>query len=58
VSLDTSVTPNQYRVSVAWQGMAKIRAPSADLTCAKNQYGDEAQRRVVSITFPMACLNC
>ena len=58
VSLDTSVTPNQYRVSVAWQGMSKTKAPSADLTCAKNQYGDEAQRRVVSVTFPMACLNC
>jgi len=61
VSLDSSVTPIVYRVSVAWQGMSKTKSPTlvdAALTCATDQYGDEAQRRVVSLTFPIACLNC
>jgi type IV pilus assembly protein PilV len=61
VRLDTSVVPNVYRVSVAWQGAVKTKDPASvdgTLTCGKNQYGDEAQRRIVAITFPMACLNC
>lgn len=61
VSLDTSVTPNIYRVSVAWQGMSKTVNPTtidAGLTCATGQYGSDLQRRVVSYSFPMACLNC
>jgi type IV pilus assembly protein PilV len=61
VSLSTASTPNVYRVSVAWQGMIKTKDPTsvdAALTCGTGQYGDDAQRRVVSITFPMACLNC
>jgi type IV pilus assembly protein PilV len=61
VSLDTSVTPNLYRVSVAWQGTSKTKDPATvdgTLTCGKGNYGDEAQRRIVAITFPMACLNC
>jgi type IV pilus assembly protein PilV len=61
VSLDTSVTPNIYRVSVAWQGMTKTVNPTsidATLTCGTGQYGSDLQRRVVSYSFPMACLNC
>jgi type IV pilus assembly protein PilV len=61
VSLDTSVAPNIYRVSVAWQGNVKTKDPTTvdgTLTCGTGQYGDEAQRRVVALTFPMACLNC
>jgi type IV pilus assembly protein PilV len=38
----------QYRVSVAWQGLNETSAPSDNLTCGKNQYGDEKQRRIVT----------
>jgi type IV pilus assembly protein PilV len=61
VTLDTSVTPNLYRVSVAWQGVTKTVNPTSidpKLTCAAGQYGNELQRRIVSYAFPMACLNC
>lgn len=71
VSLDTSVNPNVYRVSVAWQGMTPTKDPSTviaypgstypNLDCARGQYGGAAgdlQRRVISYSFPMACLNC
>jgi len=61
VTLDTTVTPNLYRVSVAWQGVAKTVNPTSidpNLTCATGQYGSDLQRRVVSYVFPMACLNC
>jgi type IV pilus assembly protein PilV len=62
VSADTSSSPNVYRVSVAWQGLTKsVNPESVDsaYTCGKGQYGsDESLRRVVSITFPLACLSC
>lgn len=61
VTLDTTVTPNLYRVSVAWQGVAKTVNPTSvdpNLTCATGNYGTDLQRRVVSYVFPMACLNC
>jgi type IV pilus assembly protein PilV len=62
VSLDSTVTPNLYRVSVAWQGAIPTRNPTdidAALTCGTGQYGgDEAIRRVISVTFPVACLSC
>ena len=62
VSLDTTVNPNQYRVSVAWQGSTPTRNPTsvdASYTCGTGQYGgDEAIRRVISVTFPIACLSC
>jgi len=61
VILDTTVTPNVYRVQVAWQGMTPTVVPTSvdpKLTCATGQYGSELQRRVISESFPMACLNC
>ena len=65
VSLDTTVNPNIYRVSVAWQGMTPTVDPSGlptPLHCAAGQYGtapgDSLRRRVISVTFPMACLSC
>lgn len=39
-----------YTVSVAWQGLGNTFAP-VGLTCGKNLYGNEAQRRVVSRPF-------
>ena len=48
---------NTYRVEVAWQGMAATVAPVDPLaTCGKNQYGDERQRREVSVTVRIANL--
>jgi len=61
VILDTTVAPNVYRVQVAWQGMTPTVNPTsidAKLTCATGQYGTDLQRRVISQSFPMACLNC
>jgi type IV pilus assembly protein PilV len=45
-----------YLISIAWQGIGKTAAPPAGLGCAKGLYGDEAQRRVVSITLRIASL--
>ena len=61
VMLDTTVVPNVYRVQVAWQGMTPTVNPTsidAKLTCGTGQYGSELQRRVISQSFPIACLNC
>lgn len=46
-----------YTVSVAWQGLTTTKAPDATLNCAKNLYGDEKLRRVVSITLRIANLD-
>ncbi len=46
-----------YLVSVAWQGLGNSAAPNAGLNCGKDQYGDEAQRRIVSATLTIANLN-
>lgn len=48
-----------YRVSVAWQGMSATIAPTgvdAAATCGINQYGAEANRREVSVSFRIANL--
>lgn len=42
------VTKNEYLVTVVWQGLVATAAPPAGLTCAKNNYNDEAQRRAIS----------
>jgi type IV pilus assembly protein PilV len=55
VSLIDAATQT-YLVSVAWQGVGKTAAPPAGLGCAKDLYGDETQRRVVSITLRVADL--
>lgn len=49
-------TTGLYMVSVAWQGLAPTAAPPAAWTCAAGQYGDEKQRRVVSVTLSIADL--
>lgn len=45
-----------YTLSVAWQGLGDTFAP-VGLNCAKNAYGAETLRRVVSLTFRMAALD-
>lgn len=55
VSLIDAATQT-YLVSIAWQGIGKTFAPPAGLGCAMGLYGDETQRRVVSITLRIANL--
>lgn len=50
-------TTGVYLVSVAWQGRAQTVAPAASLGCGKGLYGNETQRRVVSVTLQIANLN-
>lgn len=50
-------TTRVYLVSVAWQGRTQTVAPAATLNCGKGLYGNETQRRVVSVTLQIANLN-
>ncbi len=47
---------NTYLISVAWQGLSPTFAPPDGLGCAKDLYGADAQRRVVSTTLRIADL--
>jgi type IV pilus assembly protein PilV len=50
---------NSYRVGVAWQGFANTVAPTAGdaaAVCGQNLYGNENQRREVSVTVRIAGL--
>ena len=51
----TDATNNIYLISVAWQGLSTTFSPIA--TCAQNQYGNDAQRRVVTASLRIANLN-
>ena len=44
-----------YTISIAWQGLGKTAAQSSKL-CGKDQYGDDAQRRVISVPLRLAPL--
>jgi type IV pilus assembly protein PilV len=58
ISFDS--TTSRYRISVAWQGMARTVAPTAGdtaATCGKDLYGSEAERREVNITLMIATLS-
>ena len=50
-------TSDSYQVSIAWQGVGKTAAPPATWTCGKGLYGDEKQRRVVSVTLKIGNLS-
>ncbi len=41
---------NLYQVSIAWQGGGQTAAPPAGVLCGKDLYGDDSQRRAVSLT--------
>ena len=45
-----------YQVSVVWQGLGKTVSHTTNL-CGKNLYGDDAIRRVVSLTIRIANLS-
>lgn len=54
IELIAGSNPPVYRVSVAWQGLSRLNAPS--LTCGQNLYGAENYRRVVAGFVPIANL--
>jgi type IV pilus assembly protein PilV len=43
------------RLTIAWQGLTPTQAPTS--TCGKDQYGDDAYRRVVSLDTVLADLD-
>jgi type IV pilus assembly protein PilV len=45
-----------YQVSVVWQGTGQTAAP-AGVTCGTNLYGDDTQRRAVSVPVQIASLS-
>lgn len=47
---------DQYRVSVAWQGLNLTAAPS--VACGQNGFGDERLRRVITDVVRIANLSC
>lgn len=46
--------PPVYRITVVWQGMSQLAAPS--LTCGQNLYGGEGYRRAIASLVPVASL--
>ncbi|MBK5204370.1 MAG: type IV pilus modification protein PilV [Polaromonas sp.] len=50
------VAPGIYQVSVVWQGNGKTAAP-AGVSCAADLYGDDAQRRAVTVPLQIANLS-
>jgi type IV pilus assembly protein PilV len=54
--ITVDATTNIYQVSVAWQGGSPTGAPPVGITCGKDLYGDDAQRRAVSLTVMISPL--
>lgn len=50
------VSAGVYQVSVVWQGHGKTAAP-AGVSCATGRYGDDAQRRAVTVPLQIASLS-
>ena len=50
-----SVSPDVYRVTVAWQGNTQLQAPGAP--CGANLYGAEGYRRALTSTVSVANLS-
>lgn len=50
------VSPGVYQVSVVWQGNGKTVAP-VGVTCGTGLYGDDAQRRAVTVPLQIASLS-
>lgn len=50
------VSAGVYQVSVVWQGNGKTAAP-VNVTCGTGLYGDETQRRAVSVNLQIANLS-
>lgn len=52
----TACTPGLYQVTVAWQGLHKTKAP--DDVCGKDEYGDDAYRRAISVHVAVGTPTC
>ena len=50
----TATPPQQYQVSVVWQGLNPTVAPGT--ACGQGQYGVEATRRAVVASVMIGCL--
>jgi type IV pilus assembly protein PilV len=48
--------PGIYRVTVAWQGLHPTKAPA--LACGKDQYGDDTNRRAISVRVAIGVPRC
>lgn len=48
--------PGVYLISVAWQGMHKTQAPA--LACGRNAYGDDSNRRAISLRVAIGLPGC
>lgn len=48
--------PGIYRVTVAWQGLHPTKAPA--LACGKDQYGDDTNRRAISVRVAVGVPRC
>jgi len=55
IAAAASGVPGEYLVAVAWQGLNITAAPAID--CGLNEYGNDAQRRVVALPMSLANLN-
>lgn len=59
-----SCTPGVYRVTVAWQGLHKTKAPADLLGCGKDQYGaagdadKDKLRRAIATEFTIGVPRC
>ena len=51
----SAAEPQEYLIAVAWKGMRKSAVPSVD--CGSGNYGDEALRRVATLTLTIAKLD-
>jgi type IV pilus assembly protein PilV len=49
-------TPAVYLVTVAWQGRHPTKAPAQ--ACGKDQYGDDTNRRALSVRVAVGLPNC
>jgi hypothetical protein len=43
-------------VTVAWQGLGPTSAPPDEIRCRRGLYGNDAQRRAVTISLQIAAL--
>lgn len=57
VSVATVGLYQVYNVSVVWQGNGKTLAPPSAIPCASGLYGDDAQRRAVSVSLQIPSLS-
>lgn len=50
-------TTQSYLITVVWQGLGQTAAPPSGMNCATGLYGNEAQRRAVSLPVRIATLS-